>query len=128
MHDKISELNKKLLVQNTLFKEKEDRNIEKIELLERRIQAIAENAAIEKSKRKGPKPLPFQKYYQSRSSSKMSGISEKKLKKSGSKKSMKRSSSKRKSRPEPLPRVATMVQSDSKSCNESVQLKLTKSP
>ena len=62
MHDKISELNKKLLVQNTLFKEKEDRNIEKIELLERRIQAIAENAAIEKSKRKGPKPLPFQKY------------------------------------------------------------------
>ena len=62
MHDKISELNKKLLVQNTLFKEKEDRNIEKIELLERRIQAIAENAAIEKSKRKGPKPLPFQQY------------------------------------------------------------------
>jgi hypothetical protein len=62
MHDKISELNKKLLVQNTLFKEKEDRNIEKIELLERRIQAIAENAAIEKCKRKGPKPLPFQKY------------------------------------------------------------------
>ena len=58
----------------------------------------------------------------------MSGISEKKLKKSGSKKSMKRSSSKRKSRPEPLPRVATMVQSDSKSRNESVQLKLTKSP
>jgi hypothetical protein len=62
MHDKISDLNKKLLVQNTLYKEKEDRNVEKIELLERRIQAIAENAAIEKSKRKGPKPLPFQKY------------------------------------------------------------------
>lgn len=59
----------------------------------------------------------------------MSGVSEKKLKKSNSKRSVKRSSSKRKNKNEPqLPRVATMPQSDTKSRNESVQLKLTKSP
>jgi hypothetical protein len=49
MHDKLQDLNKKLRVQSTLNKEKEDRNVEKIELLERRIQAIAEQAAVDKA-------------------------------------------------------------------------------
>jgi hypothetical protein len=38
MHDKLKDLNNRLTTQNTLHKEKEDRNIDKIELLERRIQ------------------------------------------------------------------------------------------
>lgn len=42
MHDKLKEMNNRLLVQTTLQKEKEERNIEKIELLERRIQMLAE--------------------------------------------------------------------------------------
>ncbi len=59
MHDKLKELNNRLNTQNTLHKEKVDRNIDKIELLERRIQQIAEQAAKDKVNKKVTKPLPF---------------------------------------------------------------------
>jgi hypothetical protein len=59
----------------------------------------------------------------------MSGISDKKIKDSSSKKSVRSSSKQKSKKKEQLPRVATIVQSDSKEKAESVHLKLSsKSP
>jgi hypothetical protein len=115
MHDRIKELNNRLLTQNSLVKEKEERNQEKIELLERRIQTIVEQAAIEKKKTKGPKPLPYQKYEKVRSTQNMHGTQDdKKMKKVSSKRSLRSTSKSRNRKKDTLPRVAHLNRSDSK--------------
>mmetsp|Transcript_18227 Transcript_18227/g.28038 ORF Transcript_18227/g.28038 Transcript_18227/m.28038 type:complete len:110 (-) Transcript_18227:1791-2120(-) len=54
---------------------KEDRHIEKIELLERRVALLNDEIKAEKNRTTKAKPLPFEKYKKTRSQSRLSGVS-----------------------------------------------------
>mgnify|MGYP006893256793 CR=1 FL=1 len=59
MHDKLSSLNQRLRSQGELQKYKEDKHLEKIEQLEKRIELLT--GVVEKERTKKVKPLPYQR-------------------------------------------------------------------
>jgi len=66
---------------------KDDRHVEKIELLERKISQLNEEIKAEKNRGRKAKPLPYEKYQKCRTHSKLSGHNSKTSNYAGSERS-----------------------------------------
>ena len=60
MHDKIQTLNHRLKSQGDILKYKDERNMEKVQQLEKRVIDLTNQVGM--ASKKKVKPLPFQKY------------------------------------------------------------------